>query len=149
MLRSGTDWASKNRSPVVLGGDPFCPEKRAWDGLAGEDMRSRPAGRTRWFQDFWTNDFSIVAYLWTTNCAAMQQIANPLKSCRKLIEINSHQAFLLHCGVECGSHPSIFAVESGSKPEGGILMASLIKPLSLLLICAVFVFIGAILLGAL
>jgi hypothetical protein len=35
------------------------------------------------------------------------------------------------------------------KPEGGILMASLIRPLNLLIVCAVFAFIGAILLGAL
>ncbi len=33
--------------------------------------------------------------------------------------------------------------------EGGILMASLIKPLNVLVVCAVFAFIGAVLLGAL
>ncbi len=33
--------------------------------------------------------------------------------------------------------------------EGGILMASLIKPLNVLVVCAVFAFVGAILLGAL
>jgi hypothetical protein len=35
------------------------------------------------------------------------------------------------------------------KREGGMLMASLIKPLNLLIVCAAFAFIGAILLGAL
>jgi len=79
----------------------------------------------------------------------MQQIANRLETCRKSIKINSVRAFRLHCDNESGSRDPIFAVESGSKPEVGILMASLTKPLSLLIICAVFVCIGAILLGAL
>ncbi len=79
----------------------------------------------------------------------MQQIPNRLISCRKSTEKNSFRAFLLHCGIDSGSRFSIFAIKSGSKLEGGILMASLIKPLNLLVVCAVFAFIGAILLGAL
>ncbi len=79
----------------------------------------------------------------------MHELPNDLISKRKKCGNYFLSAFALRCDIKSGSCVSNFRIKSASIREGGILMASLIKPLNLLVVCAAFAFIAAILLGAL
>lgn len=79
----------------------------------------------------------------------MQQMAN----CLIFNVLNWSKKFL--SGVFAALRDQIrfacfeYCGKMNANPEGGTLMASLTKPLNILVVCAVFAFIGAILLGAL
>jgi hypothetical protein len=60
--------------------------------VAGREEHSRPGGRKKGFPELWTNRINIVAYLWKTNYAAMQQIPNWLISGLKSISKNPSQS---------------------------------------------------------
>lgn len=117
--------------------------------MSGSGIHLNSGDRKKDDPDFWINRSSIVAYLWTTNYAAVQQKSNFLISLLKTFKKNFFRVFLLRCGIISSSLISNFSIKSPAKREGGMLMASLIKPLNVLVVCAAFAFIAAVLLGAL